>query len=200
MPERVGQPEQASWVEYPEPLVMRGGDPHIRALMRTISASESNMDEPYRLLYGGKLAEDLSRHPDICVEIVAGPNVGDCTTAAGRYQFLTTTWEAKAEEYHPNPPAWFDVWREYSFQPEYQDAVVHSWLSDPSAWGVDISEMLRQDRLDEVLYMLSGTWTSLGYGIETNSMSSYLPQIYSAMLEEELNQTGATFPFDPGRS
>ncbi|MBD0270190.1 MAG: glycoside hydrolase family protein [Cyanobacteria bacterium Co-bin8] len=179
---------------------MRGGDPHIRALMRTISASESNMDEPYRLLYGGKLAEDLSRHPDICVEIVAGPNIGDCTTAAGRYQFLTTTWEAKAEEYHPNPPVWFDVWREYSFQPEYQDAVVHSWLSDPSAWGVDISEMLRQERLDEVLYMLSGTWTSLGYGIETNSMSSYLPQIYSAMLEEELNQTGATFPFDPGRS
>lgn len=191
---------QAQWVEYPEPLVMRGGDPYIRALMRTISASESNMDKPYNLVYGGKVVTDLSRHPDLCVDIVAGPNVGDCTTAAGRYQFLTTTWEAKAQQYHPNPPGWFSVWSDYSFQPEDQDMVVYNWLSDASAWGVDIAELLRQGRLDEVLYLLSGTWTSLGYGIETNSMSGYLPHIYQTILQEELQGTGSVAPSLPGHS
>lgn len=190
--------ESSDWVESPVPLAMKGGDPYIRALMRTISASESNTSEPYALLYGGELVEDLSRHPDICVEIVAGPNLGDCTTAAGRYQFLTTTWEAKAEAYHPAGSGWFGAWRDYSFRPEDQDVVVYNWLSDSSAWGVDISEMLQQGRLDEVLYMLSGTWTSLGYGIETNSMSGYLPQIYQQMLQEELTRTGGSLV--PGNS
>lgn len=185
---------QASWVNHPEPLVMRGGDPYIRALMRTISASESNMDKPYNLLYGGKVVDDLSRHPDVCVTIVAGPNTGNCTTAAGRYQFLNTTWASKAKKYHPHPPGWLRIGGDYSFQPQFQDAVVYNWLADESAWGVDISAMLRQGEIKEVLKMLSGTWTSLGYGIETNSMSSRLPDIYSAMLKEELRQGGALIP------
>ncbi|MEL7245712.1 MAG: glycoside hydrolase, partial [Cyanobacteria bacterium J06573_2] len=34
---------------------------------------------------------------------------------------------------------------------------------------------------------LSPTWTSLGYGIETNSVSSSLPRIYQKVLQEELS-------------
>lgn len=49
---------------------MQGGDPYIRALMRTISASEANGNRPYSLLYGGQQVKDLSRHPEICVTIV----------------------------------------------------------------------------------------------------------------------------------
>jgi muramidase (phage lysozyme) len=168
---------------------MEGGDPYIRALMRTISASESNGAEPYRLLYGGELVEDLKQHPDICVPIQAGPNLGDCTTAAGRYQFLTTTWLEKARAYHPYPPTWHGFWRHYSFEPEFQDVVVYRWLTDTQAWGTDISALLRQNDLETVLQMLSGTWTSLGYGIETNSMSAFLPEIYQQMLAEELAAT-----------
>ncbi|MFQ3617769.1 MAG: glycoside hydrolase, partial [Cyanobacteriota bacterium] len=41
-----------------------------------------------------------------------------------------------------------------------------------------------------VLYILSPTWTSLGYGIETNSMSASLPDIYEEMLREELAIAG----------
>lgn len=166
-------------------LVMRGGDPYIRALMRTISASESNVDRPYAVIYGGEYLRDFSRHPDRCVPIVAGPNVGYCTTAAGRYQFITTTWEDVAQRYHPDPSG-FWVWKSYSFEPKFQDEVVYAWLSDESAWGADIPKLLKEGKLDEVLYLLSGTWTSLGYGIETNSMSRYLPEIYQQMLEEEL--------------
>jgi muramidase (phage lysozyme) len=175
-----------SWDVTPAPLVMRGGDPYIRALMRTISASEANDPRPYSILYGGEHVQDLSQHPDLCIPISVGPNLGDCTTAAGRYQFLTSTWLDKAREYHPQRSK-FHFWGEsYSFAPEAQDKVVYAWLSDPSAWGVDIAQLLRQGQLEEVLWMLSPTWTSLGYGIETNSVSSSLPAIYEQVLQEEL--------------
>ncbi len=174
------------WVASPLPLEMEGGDPYIRALMRTISASESNTSDPYRLLYGGERVKDLSVHPDECVPIVNGPNEGDCTTAAGRYQFLTTTWQLEAHNYHPEQPAWYELWEQPSFEPEFQDRVVYAWLADSSAWGVDISALLRDGEVTSVLKTLSGTWTSLGYGIEDNSMSALLPQIYDEMLAEEL--------------
>ncbi len=170
------------------PLVMEGGDPYLRALMRTISASESNVEQPYAVIYGGEYIKDLKRHPDLCVRIVAGPNLNNCSTAAGRYQFITTTWEEMAERYHPKQDGtWF--WKSYSFEPKFQDKVVYAWLQDEQAWGVNISKLLEEGKLDQVLYLLSGTWTSLGYGIETNSMSAYLPTLYQKFLEEELQQS-----------
>ncbi|WP_333071285.1 MULTISPECIES: glycoside hydrolase family protein [unclassified Microcoleus] len=172
------------------PLAMKTGDPYIRALMRTISASESNVARPYHVVYGGKYILDLSRHPDWCVKIVNGPNRGKCTTAAGRYQFLTTTWKEKAKRYQARR-ANFLFWEDYSFEPEDQDAVVYAWLSDRKFWKADIPEMLRQERLIDVLRMLSGTWTSLGYGIENNSMTSRLPKVYREMLREELENAGS---------
>lgn len=164
---------------------MQGGDPYIRALMRTISASEANGNRPYSLLYGGQHVSDLSRHPEICVTIVTGPNTGNCSTAAGRYQIINTTWFEIAPRYHPNPMQLM-FWTSYSFEPQYQDKVVYRWLNDSRVWGTDISQKLRQGKLNEVLRQLSPTWTSLGYGIETNSISSSLPKIYQKVLQEEL--------------
>lgn len=178
--------EPTDWVASPIPLAMEGGDPYVRALMRTISAGESNTADPYRLLYGGKRVTDLSVHPDQCITIVSGPNLGNCTTAAGRYQFLTTTWQKEARNYHPERPAWYEVWERPSFEPSYQDRVVHDWLADPKAWAIDIPTQLRAGDINTVLKTLSGTWTSLGYGIEDNSMSAQLPRIYDEMLAEEL--------------
>jgi len=188
------------------PLAMEGGDPYLRALMRTISVSEASGPSPYTLLYGGEHIQDLRQHPDRCVTILTGPNQGGCTTAAGRYQFLTTTWLEKAEQYHPNPSG-FWLWESYSFEPTHQDQVVYAWLQDSQAWGVNIPELLAAGELNEVLQLLSGTWTSLGYGIEDNAMTSSLPQIYQQILEEELaktspepQQTSAKAETDPGRT
>jgi muramidase (phage lysozyme) len=167
------------------PLVMKGGDPYIRALMRTISASEANGKRPYSLLYGGQQVRDLSRHPEICVTIVTGPNTGNCSTAAGRYQIINTTWYDIAPRYHPKPMQ-IMFWTSYSFEAEYQDVVVYRWLRDSKFWGVDIAQLLSQGKVNDVLKRLSPTWTSLGYGIETNSISSSLPRIYQRMLKEEL--------------
>ena len=176
----------AATIPGTQPLVMDGGDPYVRALMRTITASEANVNRPYHVIYGGQYVEDLAKHPEMCVTIVAGPNLGNCTTAAGRYQMLDFTWSDTAQKYHPRPSG-FWRWRNYSFEAKYQDAVVHAWLSDDRAWGTDIPNLLRQGEIARVLRLLSGTWTSLGYGIETNSMSDRLPQIYRQMLQEELS-------------
>ena len=167
------------------PLAMDGGSPHLRAMLRTISASESNDSSPYTLLYGGKHFQDLSKHPDQCLPIVAGPNKGLCTTAAGRYQFLTTTWEEKAYLYHPNPGGMM-FWKTYSYEAMYQDRVVYNWLADTAAWGADIPELLETGNIDQVLRILSGTWTSLGYGIEDNWFTPSLPRIYKELLEDEI--------------
>jgi len=170
-------------------LAMKGGDPYIRALMRTISASESNYSQPYHVVYTGKKVSDLSKHPDLCITIVSGPNKGNCSTAAGRYQMLTNTWYLMAKRYHPQRD-WFMFWESYSFEPKYQDAVVHGWLSDRKYWKADIPGLLRKGKLNQVLQLLSGTWTSLGYGIETNSMSRHLPTVYEEVLQDELSLLG----------
>jgi muramidase (phage lysozyme) len=178
------------------PLVMTEGDPYIRALMRTISFSEANSKRPYSLLYGGQQINDLSRHPQICVTIVVGPNTGNCSTAAGRYQIINTTWAEIAPRYHPNPSQVM-FWSSYSFEPEYQDIVVYRWLNDSKVWGTDISQLLRQKQLNEVLRRLSPTWTSLGYGIETNSNTQFLPKIYQKVLAEELKAASQPKPASP---
>jgi muramidase (phage lysozyme) len=176
------------------PLIMQGGDPYIRALMRTISASEASDRSPYTIIYGGEHVTDLSQHPNRCVAIVRGPNRGKCSTAAGRYQMLNTTWKEKAKRYHPSPPGMM-FWKPYSFAPQYQDAVVHAWLSDSRAWrGTDISQMLRNGQLTDVQRLLSGTWTSLGYGIETNSLTARLPKVYRRVLQEELAEANVQKP------
>ena len=142
------------------------------------------------LLYGGDHIHDLAQHPDICMPITVGINQGDCSTAAGRYQFLTSTWVEKASIYHPDPYYYAEDSTEYSFAPKYQDKVAYYWLKDESVWSVSIPALLQQGEIEEVLRLLSGTWTSLGFGIETNSMSPYLAEIYQQVLAEELSLSG----------
>ncbi|WP_330203212.1 glycoside hydrolase family 24 protein [Cyanobacterium sp. DS4] len=170
--------------ELPQ-LAMSGGDPYIRALMLTISASESNHKNSYFLLYGGDHVHNLEQHPNQCIPIKTRVNQGKCSTAAGRYQFLNFTWQEKASKYHPAPQK-SNHGISYSFEPEYQDAVVYKWLKDHHQWNIDILTLLKQDRVEEVLKELSGVWTSLGGGIEDNSMTPYLPQLYRYFLAQEL--------------
>lgn len=173
--------------EYIPPLVMTGGDPYIRALMWTISESEANDFRPYNVIYGGKQISDLSRHPNQCITIVSGPYKGECSTAAGRYQFLTSTWLEKVHKYHPKQSKYLSG-NAHSFEPQLQDEVVYAWLNDHHAWEADIAVLLEQGKLEQVLKLLSGTWTSLGYGTEDNLVTPFLSQIYQKVLAEELSQ------------
>jgi muramidase (phage lysozyme) len=169
------------------PLVMEGGDPYVRSLMRMISTSEANDRRPYSIIYGGSHADNLDRHPERCIRIVNGPNMNNCSTAAGRYQMINTTWATMAKRYHPEPECLFFVFQcSYSFQPEYQDRVVYAWLSDETAWKMNIPKLLKDGELEKVRRRLSSTWTSLGYGIETNSITPRLAGVYQKLLQEEL--------------
>jgi muramidase (phage lysozyme) len=171
-----------------QPLVMQGGDPYLRALMRTISASESNVLRPYHVLHGSSFVWSLDSHPNRCQPIGRGPNRGNCSTAAGRYQLLNSTWTALALRYHPERVPGVTEDSQMSFEPIYQDLVIYEWLSDTRVWRVDFSQLLRQGKTRTVLKRLSGTWTSLGYGIESNKMSSELPSVYKRVLEDELER------------
>lgn len=188
---RINSPQRA--LDYTPPLVMQTGSPYVRALMRTLSASEANDESPYTALYGGQHFSDFSRHPDQCIAIVSGPHQGECSTAAGRYQILSSTWKEKVQRYHPqhlqNATQPSD-----SFSPQLQDEVVYAWLIDPEAWDINVPKLLEQGKLDSVLQHLSGTWTSLGYGIENNPVTPLLTQIYQRVLAEELNQKRLPLP------
>ena len=173
--------------QNPPPLVMTGGDPYIRALMRTISASEASDRQPYSVIYGGSHATHLDRHPEQCIRITSGPNINNCSTAAGRYQMINTTWAKMSKKYHPQSDCLLFVFQcGYSFEPEYQDEVVHAWLSDERAWRMNIPQLLKAGELEQVRRRLSSTWTSLGYGIETNTITPKLAGIYQKLLQEEL--------------
>jgi muramidase (phage lysozyme) len=175
------------------PLVMADGDPYVRALMRMISKSESNDSSPYSLMYGGKHFDNLRRHPAKCNRIVNGPNMNKCSTAAGRYQMLDTTWALLSKRYHPHRGCILFVFQcEYSFEPQFQDQVTHAWLSDPQVWNMNIPELLKAGQLEKVRKRLSSTWTSLGYGIETNTMTSQLASMYEQFLKEELEPKKVT--------
>lgn len=180
------------WLLLPgtQPLVMQGGDPYLRALMRTISAAESNVRRPYHVVHGGDYVGTLDRHPNRCEAIGQGPNRGNCSTAAGRYQLLYSTWLELAAKYHPQRTDDALDATGLSFAPVYQDAVVHAWLQE-RRWG-NVSAQLQQGRIQPVLRRLSGTWTSLGYGIESNSMSRELPGVYLGLVREELKAAGQT--------
>lgn len=167
------------------PLVMTDGNPYIRALMRTISTSEAKDTNPYTLLYGGKHFTDFSRHPNQCITIVSGPHQGECSTAAGRYQMLNSTWLEKVKQYRSKQS---NLTSSDNFESQSQDEVVYAWLTDRHAWGADIADLLKQGKLNRVLQLLSGTWTSLGYGTENNSITPMLSKVYQKALTEELNR------------
>jgi muramidase (phage lysozyme)/tRNA A-37 threonylcarbamoyl transferase component Bud32 len=171
--------EENSYSEKPiPPLVMTGGDPYIRSLMRTIS---SNDFQPYSLIYGGNRAEKLDKHPSKCVTIQSEPKKGDCSTAAGRYYITNTTWYDIAKRYQGKQICL--MWQcQYSFAPLEQDKVVYAWLSDSQFWEINISKELQNGKITTVLKKLSPTWTNFGHSIE-NSKSD---KIFDTTLNEEL--------------
>lgn len=95
------------------------------------------------------------------------------------------TWQEKLKKYHHKFFNSSSANLE-SFEPQIQDKVVYAWLNDHHIWGVDIAVLLKQGKLNQVLQLLSRTWTSLGYGTENNQVTPLLSQVYQRVLAEEL--------------
>ena len=125
----------------------------------TIKAS----DDGYNVLVGGKLFNDYSKHPRISVPL---PNLGIKSTAAGRYQFLSRTWDS--------------IVRNYGFRgrfiPEAQDLAAVKLLAECGALP-----HIRAGRIQQAIAKAAPIWASLpgaGYGQREHRLASLL-EIYA---------------------
>src|SRR5687768_5922678 len=71
--------------------------PVARALLETIAGPENKGD--YNVIYGGGQFDSFDDHPRQPVLITSGPNAGQYSSAAGKYQFLGSTWDDIAQRY-----------------------------------------------------------------------------------------------------
>jgi len=128
------------------------GDKHAgvkAAFLNGISGGESA--GKYNIRYtpsGGALYSDMNQHPRIRETIPKGPNAGKTSDAAGRYQFLSSTWDALMGKNTPFTPENQDLaaiklaeqdykrrtgknlWDELEkrgFQPDIQAALAPTW-------------------------------------------------------------------------
>jgi len=130
--------------------------PEGKALLDAIAGSESG---GYNSRYPSKtFNNNWEDHPRIDEIILSGPNKGKTSNAAGRYQFLSTTWD----QYKPGK----------AFTPENQDIAAYRLAI--AAYGYGESGLLKDLKSDpaKVARKLSGTWTSLPGGIEPNNATT----------------------------
>lgn len=150
--------------------------PEYRALLDTIAGSEA---PGYNYIYGGKTFNDFTDHPRQYVPITSGPNVGQKTSAAGRYQFLGSSWD-EAQKALGLP----------DFSPDSQDAAA-IWAAErayKSKTGGELLDALRTGKVDNVGQALSGYWTSLPGGIEPNKQTNSFATRYASALGQPMQQ------------
>jgi len=145
--------------------------PEGRQLLDAIAGSES---PGYDVKYGGGKFTDFTDHPRDAVPITTGPNAGRTSSAAGRYQFLGSTWdEVKKEAGLPD------------FSPDSQDA--GAWHLANKTYqqrtGRDLTQDLQAAKGDpnavrQIGQALSKVWTSLPGGQEPNRATASFASRY----------------------
>ena len=141
-----------------------------RALLDTISGPESG--GRYDVMYGGGKFSDYSQHPGVGHTILTGPNAGQTSSAAGRYQFLGSTWNDIAKRYDlPD------------FSPQNQD--LGAYYLAKERYGGNLDEALQSgdpNTIANIGRSLRGTWTSLPGGIEQGTTADKFVNTYNSAL------------------
>jgi muramidase (phage lysozyme) len=130
--------------------------PEGRALLDHIAGPESA--GLYNVRYGGKLFAGFADHPRVDEPITSGPDAGKTSSAAGRYQFLGSTWDAQKKKLGLK-----------DFSPENQDAAAWDLAQTEykAKTGKDLLGVLKsgdQAAISDVPRQLSGQWSSLPGG------------------------------------
>ena len=118
---------------------------NVKAFLMTIRYAEGTAGpNGYRTMYTGKLFNSFDKHPDVnnCA-MLGGRNL--CSTAAGAYQFLTTTYNPVAQKL--NLP---------DFSPASQDLAAVELLK-----GVNAYDDVVAGRFDSAVFKSSKEWASL---------------------------------------
>lgn len=149
--------------------------PEARALLDVIASDEA---PDYNTMYGGRKFENMSQHPGIYTDIKSGPNAGRKSSAAGRYQFLKSTWDNQAAKLGLN-----------DFSPESQDLAAWDLASSTYArkTGRDLLGDLRSGDpryAGRISSALSSIWTSLPGGIEQRSHANKFVNRYAESLAQ----------------
>ena len=145
-------------IELPE-----AGSENMLAFLDTIAYSEGTTriygsDDGYNVIVGGSLFEDYSDHPR---RLIALPNLGIKSTAAGRYQLLERYFDSYKHE--------LDL---LDFSPRSQDLIALQQIKECHA-----ESNIRAGDITSAIGQCSHIWASLpgaGYGQHENSLSTLL--------------------------
>jgi lysozyme len=136
---------------------------NLKAFLLMIQYSEGTLGkDAYRTLYGGELAEDLSKHPNRKVT-----KWGLTSTAAGAYQILNKTWQEIAQKLGLQ-----------DFSPQSQDRAAIELIARRKAL-----DDVMAGRFSQAISKCRKEWASLpgaGYN-QTEKSSKALAQIYKAV-------------------
>ncbi|MDJ0556723.1 MAG: glycoside hydrolase family 104 protein [Microcoleaceae cyanobacterium MO_207.B10] len=152
--------------------------PRIRAFLDTISVTEGTAGpQGYYRQYTGSHFSSFEDHPR---EMKCGINIKNeqlCSDAAGRYQFLSTSWDLFASQVKAK-----------NFGPTYQDRVAVELIRDKGAL-----EDIEEGRIEEAFKKLYMVWPSFGetatdverkmpelVGIYNEKLSLYMPDVVSS--------------------
>ncbi|WP_117195125.1 glycoside hydrolase family 24 protein [Rhizobium terrae] len=163
-----------------------GLPPYATALLETIAGPESNGN--YDVIYGGSRFRDYSDHPRQAIPIRSGPNVGKTSSAAGKYQFIGSTWDDQAKKLGLT-----------DFSPASQDEAAWNLARETyhRKTGQDLDTVLQSDdpeAIANVGRVLNTTWTSLPGGIEAGTNTSRFVSAYNANLERRPTQVASLDP------
>ena len=76
-------------------------NPNVQRFLNTVALAEGTAKpgiDPYRVNFGGSLMDDLSVHPGVRRPFTQTDGKQNATTAAGKYQFLKSTWDDAAQK------------------------------------------------------------------------------------------------------
>ncbi|CAN5754871.1 hypothetical protein BH11MYX4_BH11MYX4_06080 [soil metagenome] len=132
-----------------------------KALHDTIAFAEGTRDfskDGYNVLFSFQLTSSCARHPNRCLKFGSS-----CSTAAGRYQFLTGTWNSIA-----------NVRGYATFEPENQERGAAYLIASVRKATIPQDRALTAAEFTNVITKLSFEWASLPpgqYGQPMKSMS-----------------------------
>lgn len=153
--------------------------PEGKALLDAIAGAEA---EGYNIRYGGATFNSYKDHPRIPEPTPDGRD----SDAAGRYQFLSTTWDPLAKQLGLK-----------DFSPANQDRA--AWQLAVNKYGYGVNGIIKDLRTDpmKVAYKLNGTWPSLPGGSQQNNATRGFLGRYNANVAKYRGGIPATAKIAP---